>query len=139
MKAQDLLGTWSLVSQIRTHADGRVQHPMGEKPVGSLTYSPDGRMSVAIMAEGRAKTGADGFRGLTVAQKAEAAAGYLSYAGTFRVEGDTVIHDVEISLFPDWVGTAQRRRASLEGDTLTLSAGEFTMTWKKVQPRPPNS
>ena len=35
--------------------------------------------------------------------------------------GDTVIHRVELSLFPNWVGVAQERLVEVKGNRLTLS------------------
>ena len=49
----------------------------------------------------------------------------LAYSGSFDVEGDvegdTVVHRVEVSIFPNWVGLDQRRRLSLDGDRLVES------------------
>jgi hypothetical protein len=51
--------------------------------------------------------------------------GSIAYAGAYRREGDTVIHVVETSLFPNsfpnWVGSEQRREIAWEGDRLILS------------------
>jgi hypothetical protein len=47
-------------------------------------------------------------------------ASFVAYAGTFEVEGDDVIHRVEMSLFPDWVGTVQRRRVEMSTDGMDL-------------------
>jgi Lipocalin-like domain len=35
--------------------------------------------------------------------------------------GDTVLHHVELSLFPNWVGVTQERLVKISGDQLTLS------------------
>ena len=45
----------------------------------------------------------------------------MSYAGRYRLEGDEIIHIVEMALTPDVVGLEQRRTIQLDGDTLTLS------------------
>ena len=43
---------------------------------------------------------------------------------TTTVDGETVTHHVETSLFPNWIGTQQRRRWSLDpgGRHLTLTS-----------------
>jgi len=52
-----------------------------------------------------------------------------------------VIHHIEISLFPNWVGVDQVRSFSLEGDRLTLSTPPMLvegveqaghLTWERV-------
>ena len=55
-------------------------------------------------------------------EKAAAFDGYFHYAGTWRLEGDSVVHAVTLSLNPAFVGTDQVRRVELDGDGLTLSA-----------------
>ena len=47
--------------------------------------------------------------------------GYVSYCGRYEVNGDKVIHHIEVSLFPNWVGVRQERMYELDGDRLTLS------------------
>ena len=55
-------------------------------------------------------------------RSAEAAAGYLAYAGTYEVHGDVVNHHVEVSLFPNWVGGVQQRLVAWEDGDLVLSS-----------------
>jgi Lipocalin-like domain len=45
---------------------------------------------------------------------------YLAYCGRYEVEGDVVVHHIEMSLFPNWVGGDQRRQSELSGDKLVL-------------------
>jgi len=52
--------------------------------------------------------------------RAAAAAGYLSYAGTYTIEDDDVLHHIELSLMPNWVGRTERRHV----DWLPVSNGE---------------
>jgi hypothetical protein len=59
------------------------------------------------------------------ADSQEKAAAYeecMAYAGTYEIVGDSVIHHVDISLFPNWIGGQQRRVAQLDGDGLSLLA-----------------
>jgi hypothetical protein len=45
-----------------------------------------------------------------------------AYAGTYSVEGEKVIHHVDISWNEAWTGTDQIRFYKLEGNTLTIKA-----------------
>ena len=58
--------------------------------------------------------------GGTLEEKARAASGFMAYCGRYEVHGDHVVHHIEQSLFPNWVGTSQKRFIELEGDRLTL-------------------
>ncbi len=42
--------------------------------------------------------------------------------GRYSFIGDRVIHQLELSLFPNWVGSDQERWVELAGDRLMLSA-----------------
>ncbi|WP_328891524.1 lipocalin-like domain-containing protein [Streptomyces sp. NBC_00316] len=76
---------------------------------------------------------------------AEAARHYLAYADSFRVpDGDTVVHEVALCLYPNWMGNGQTRVARLDGRTLQLappaplSVGgrqrTGILTWERAEP-----
>ncbi len=121
MTSNPLIGTWRLVSWENRDADGQISHPLGEDAVGYIMYSPDGYMSVAIMRPDRTKFAAGDLLSGSEAEKAHAAGTYVSYCGRYEFRGETVVHQVELSLFPNWVGVAQERLVELKGDRLTLS------------------
>jgi hypothetical protein len=45
---------------------------------------------------------------------------YTGYCGRYEVRENAVIHHVEMSHFPNWVGTDFVRYFDVHGDTLTL-------------------
>src|SRR5829696_4006615 len=55
------------------------------------------------------------------AEIAAAARDYFAYCGTYEFHDDTVVHRVEVSLIPNWMGGEQVRHVVLDGDTITLS------------------
>ena len=116
---QDFLGAWKLVSVETRKEDGEV-YRRGER-VGYLLYSDDGYMSVAFMKRGRPRFSSGDIRGGTTEEKVAAVEGYVSYCGRYEVEDDRVIHHIEVSLFPNWVGAKQERMFEFDGDRLTLS------------------
>ena len=122
MASNPLVGTWRLVSwENRSVGDGEVSHPLGKDAVGYIMYGRDGYMSVAIMRPDRARFATGDLLGGTAEERARAAETYVSYCGRYEFRGDTVVHRVELSLFPDWVGIEQERLVEVEGDRLTLS------------------
>ena len=67
-----------------------------------------------------------------------------AYAGTYSVEGEKVIHHVDISWNEAWTGTDQIRFYKLEGNTLTIKTGplkspidgrqgQVVVVWEKVK------
>lgn len=124
-----LVGGWRLASWASLADDGAETHPMGDAPDGLLAYTAAGTM-VAIMTVGdRPKFATDDLTGGTPDERAAAFATCIAYAGRFSVEGDTITHRVETSLFPNWIGTEQRRRFALSDDerTLTLMSPPLVM------------
>jgi hypothetical protein len=71
----------------------------------------------------------------TTEEKARAMEGFVAYAGRYSFLGDRVIHHVEVSLFPNWVGSDQERWVELAGDRLTLSASPLLLAGKQQVPR----
>ena len=120
----EFVGAWKLISFERRNAAGEVTYPMGQNPVGRLTYDALGRMSAQIMRPDRAKP-----QGVTPAswsaeEKTAAFDGFIAYYGTFTVSETerAVIHHVEASLYPHWVGSDQRRLYEFSGSQLILRA-----------------
>jgi hypothetical protein len=147
------VGTWKLVSMVRKNPDGSVSMPLGERPVGYLTYGRDGFMFALLMKGGRrpmgvpaeelmqaVKTGKAFFslRYLkAIARYLAALSACVSYCGRYEVSESRVVHHVAASLVPDWMGTDLERAYRLSGDTLTLSpsdpaGGEMDLVWERV-------
>ncbi len=122
-----VVGTWRLELWETRSADGDVGHPLGRDAVGYLTYTPDGYVFVAMMRAGRPPYETSDLLGGTTAERAEAAAGYVTYCGRYEIQDGRVIHRIELSLFPNWVGLDQVRFAELDGDTLTITTAPIAI------------
>ena len=62
---------------------------------------------------------------------AEAAITFNSYSGRYTVEGGEVHHDVEIAMFPDWIGQRLTRTYRFYENLLSLSFGDDELVWRK--------
>ncbi len=124
--AKRLVGAWSLVSwRIHGAEDVLLSEPFGPDPRGLLQYTADHWMSAAIgFAHRPLLPAGTSPRRMPPEVLAEAWRSYFHYAGRWRIEGDTVIHSVELSLNPNMVGTEQVRYMQFEGSTLTLTGIE---------------
>ena len=118
-----LVGSWRLISYEVRDADGElVGYPLGEDATGSLIYTADGLMSVQVMRPDRPRYQAGGIGDGTDAESAAAARGYVAYAGPYRVERDSVVvHEPEVSLFPNWVHATVVREVVLAEPRLELT------------------
>jgi hypothetical protein len=120
MAESPLVGTWRLESYEVHTPEGEIRYPYGPAPRGYLLYQPDGYMSVAFMTrERRPYASGDRLQG-TPAELALAAQGYVSYCGRYTAAADHVVHHIEVSLFPNWIGVDQTRYFTLTGDRLDL-------------------
>ena len=115
--SHELVGTWRLESFELELPDGQVNHPYGEDVEGYLVYSAAGVMSAAFMGADRRDAG-DG--DLSQAEGLARDDRFMAYSGPFRIEGDRVLHWVEVSSLPVWIGTVQERWFKIDGDRLTL-------------------
>lgn len=142
LEAEDLVGTWKLLTWQSVASDGSTTEPFGPAPLGYVVYTADSRMITTISAPDRPPIGGDLLAGPETG-RLQAFATFLAYSGSFRVERGEVVHRVEMSLFPDWIETDQRRSAALspDGQTLTLSTrplaaggrtGRHVLTWQRV-------
>jgi Lipocalin-like domain len=139
--ASRLVGHWSLMS-VEVVTGEETEYPLGRDVSGVITYDATRHMAVQIMQANRPLFASGDQAAGTPAELSAAVKGYVAYFGTYSVDEDArvVTHQLTGSLFPNWVGTSQRRSVMLEGDKLTLSsqpivfAGKqrvFRIVWKR--------
>lgn len=116
--AERFTGTWRLLACEGQWSDGRVTRPYGDEPGGLLVYDGQGRFSGQIMARGRPAFTAGNLLKGSDAEVRAAFEGYLAYYGSYTVaesEG-LMIHLVEGSFFPNWIGERQVRKFEFTGE-----------------------
>ena len=114
-----LLGTWKMKSFVReVTATGEKYNILGEHPTGYLSYSADGRMYAIATADNRIKP-LDA--NATDEERVKLHRTMMAYAGTYTLEGDKVIHHVDVSFNETWTGTDEVRFYKVEGNTLTIT------------------
>lgn len=118
-------GAWQLVDWRIEYSDGKITRPFGNDPVGQIQYTSDGYMSATVSMQGRDSLSIDNIRQASEGKKAAGFSSYFHYAGQWHVEGESIVHSVDMALNPSMVGTLQRRKATFSNDgELTLSASE---------------
>jgi Lipocalin-like domain len=131
-----LVGGWRLVGYTVTADGGEAEHPLGNYPLGTILYTPDGYMSAQLARPGPYE---DDRKPVAYA---------IAYSGPYDVDEQarTVTHHVQVSVIPSWLGTSQLRHVQFrEPGTLVLSASEqsprdgvvttTTITWSRQPPR----
>jgi len=118
--AKDIEGVWTLVSADNVRPDGTRTPEFGPKPTGLLVFLPNGIYSLHIAATGQAKF-AEGDRAKATPEEYKTTVvGNFSHWGKWSFnEADRMLTwQVEHAMFPNWTGTAQKRRIELTGDEL---------------------
>ncbi|MEM0987387.1 MAG: lipocalin-like domain-containing protein [Pseudomonadota bacterium] len=129
-----LVGAWSLAVAELFRPDGTVIPLFGSAPVSRLLYTDTGDVSTHIMPGGDPPDGDPAFASPPVS--------LYSYCGTYRVEDDSVYHDITVSMNPGWVGATLRREVSFDGEDLILTTndsyyqdleGVIRLRWRRAQ------
>jgi hypothetical protein len=139
---EELYGTWRLISMTRQLiATGETSDLLGKAPQGFINYGPDGRVLVIITAEKRPKPAV--IEKMTDQERVELFKTVVAYGGTYKYDGKTVTHHIDISWNENWTGTSQVRNVKLEGHRLILTTNPApsavdgklqtaVLTWEKV-------
>lgn len=137
LKPEDIIGAWNLVDTFRENPDGTKTPHQGANPKGIIMYTADGHMSAITRASNRPfPATADA----TDADKASMFDSYLSYAGRWSLDGDTVTHHVDHALNENFVGMDRKRVIDHQGDRMVLKGlgGDGTSTatiiWERPKP-----
>jgi hypothetical protein len=140
---EDLSGTYRLVSSTRKILDtGEVLNTYGKQPTGYIMYGKDGRLLALIVRDDRPKP--ISIEKATSEQQAALFRSMLAYGGTYKFDGKSIEHHIDISWNELWTGTTQIRDIRKEGDKLiyTTRPAPFsadgkmsivTLIWEKVK------
>ncbi|MBE9215695.1 lipocalin-like domain-containing protein [Plectonema cf. radiosum LEGE 06105] len=143
-----LLGTWKLISITAIFPDGKIdKEAFGINPIGYITYTPEGKIMVIFSKSERPLLSGNSASPLTTAihsvpieERSQAFSSFNSYAGSYTLDGNTVIHHVEIASIPNRVGKSLTRTFTLHGNRVTLKTPpsksddtpKFELVWERI-------
>ena len=130
-KHHQFVGTWRLISCENRDSDGQVSYPFGKDALGFLIYTDDGYMSATLMRANRPHFVVGDVLGGTQEEQAMATQTYLAYCSKYEIQDNKVIHHVEASLFPNWVGIDQARFFEFKEGKLVLSTPPLLLSGKQ--------
>ncbi|WP_232631574.1 lipocalin-like domain-containing protein [Methylobacterium sp. Leaf118] len=143
LEADEVIGTWKLVSSTRKVLDTseEINTYGGAHPTGWITYGREGRVTAIVAYEGRTKPAS--IDKLTDPERISLFKTFFAYSGTYTLDGNSVTHHIDTSWNEVWTGTSQVRDIEKRGDTLIYTtrpapfSGDgkmsiITLVWQKV-------
>jgi hypothetical protein len=115
-----LHGTWTLVAADKILPNGTLARDYGGQPKGRLIVDAQGRYSLQILKSERLRFATDSKADGNADEFRSAVMGSSTHYGTVTIDGKAgqLVFSIEGSSFPNWEGTVQRRRYTLEGAEL---------------------
>jgi hypothetical protein len=110
--AQQLEGTYKLISFESTYEDGTSYTMLGDKPDGYIIITPKRFMTILASANRQP--------GKSVDERAALYTSLIAYTGPYTIEGSKLITAVDVSWNQTWTGTKQGRTFAIEGNRLIL-------------------
>lgn len=115
-----LQGTWTLVAADKLLPDGERTRDYGEHPKGQLIVDAKGRYSLQIFKSERLRFGSDSKADGSPDEFQSAVMGSSTHYGAMAIDkrAGELVFSIEGSSFPNWEGTTQRRKYTLDGAEL---------------------
>jgi hypothetical protein len=140
-QSKSLAGAWTLVSNVSTDASGKKEATYGEKPMGQIVFSADGRYTLLITKPDIPKVAANNRTKGTTEENKAVVGGSLAHYGTYKVDdkAKAIVFNIESSTFPNWNGTTQQRPYTMSGNQLkwntpaSSGGGTSDLVWKRVK------
>jgi len=139
---EEIIGTWKLVSWVYENEKGETVDYLGKHATGILMYDKHGYMNAQLMKADRSIFASDSISGAMPDEALGAFNTYLAYFGKYYEEKPgEVVHIVEGSLFPNWIGNKEVRYGRIENNVLILHTPPipaqgreivFYITWERA-------
>ena len=138
---QQIVGTWSLVSQYVDQADGKKTERFGSNPRGMAIYERNGKFVQVVLHTTLPKIASNNAMTGTADENKAIVQGSMASFGKYTVndkEGTLVSH-IDASSYPNWDGEDQKRKVSISGDEMKIIlpnapiGGTAYTVWKRVK------
>ena len=138
--AKSLVGSWTMVTNFTTDANGKKEVTFGEKPMGQVTFSSDGRYTLLITRPDLPKFAGNNRAKGTPEENKAVLGGMIAHYGTYKVDdkAKAIVFHVESASFPNWNGTDQKRPFSVTASELKWNTpaasggGTADLVWKRT-------
>jgi len=138
--AKDLVGAWIAVSNVAEQS-GVKSEPYGANPQGMLIFEADGRYGLILSRKDVPKFASNSRTNGTADENKAVVQGTISHFGRYTVSpaDKSIIFHIELSTYPNFNGTEQKRSFELVGDELKYTVPAFSgggtavAAWKRAK------
>jgi Lipocalin-like domain len=141
---EQIVGDWTLVSWVQTHADGSKNYRFGNNPKGINTFSPAGHFSLIILQPDLPKISSNDPMKPSAEEAEAIVRGSIAYYGTYSVDETSKTIDMQLdgTTLTNQLGRTQKRSIDLiSADEMRYSnptavggggAGKIEVVWKRA-------
>ena len=125
--AKDLVGAWIAVSNVAEQG-GVKSEPYGATPQGMLIFEADGRYGLILSRKDVPKFASNSRTNGTADENKAVVHGTISHFGRYTVSpaDKSIVFHIELSTYPNFNGTEQKRSFELVGDELEYTVPAFS-------------
>jgi Lipocalin-like domain len=138
--AKDLVGAWIAVSNVAEQG-GVKSEPYGATPQGMLIFEADGRYGLILSRKDVPKFASNSRTNGTADENKAVVQGTISHFGRYTVSpaDKSILFHIELSTYPNFNGTEQKRSFELVGEELKYTVPAFSgggtavAVWKRAK------
>jgi Lipocalin-like domain len=138
--AKDLVGAWTSVSNVAEQG-GVKSEPYGTPPQGVLIFEADGHYGLILSRKDVPKFASNTRTNGTADENKAVVQGTISHFGRYTVNAadKSIIFHIDLSTYPNFNGTEQKRSFELVGDELKYTVTAFSgggtavAVWKRAK------
>jgi hypothetical protein len=138
--AKSLVGSWTMVTNFTTDASGKKENTFGDKPMGQVTFSSNGRYTLLITRPDLPKFAGNNRAKGTPEENKAIVGGMIAHFGSYKVDekAKAIVFHIESATFPNWNGTDQTRPFTVSANELkwktptASGGGTADLVWKRT-------
>ncbi len=137
--AKDLVGSWTLESDVSITSDGRKVQPFGPDPKGTAMFDSSGHFAIVVSRPDLPKFASNNRMQGTAEENEAIVRGSIAFFGTYSEADGVIIQHIEGGTWPGWIGTDQKRTITSFAmneqtwTTVPSFGGRSELHWKRIK------
>ena len=137
--SKDLVGAWTLLSDVNTGSDGSRVDAYGPNPLGLAIFDDSGHFAIVFSRKDLPQFASNNRMQGTAEENKAVVQGSFAIFGTYSVADKVITQHIDGGTWPSWTGTDQKRTIlAFTGDELVWATvpsigGTTEIRWKRVK------